>query len=226
LLNPWPDYACGGWCETDKLPVTGTYTVVVYDAGSDATGEYSITLQGVSATFNGQPSCGEPIACGQTLVREIDGPGPSEVAVSVGERAVRNWVHRYNESGVDGLRDARTGRRCQLSAEDQARLKERIRAGPRAADAVCSLRGEDVRQILKDEFGVEYGLPGVYYLLHHQLGFSYLKPRPIHRKADPQVQEAFKKISPKRSPKSAKNIRTSGSRSGSRTKAASDNKGR
>ena len=115
-------------------------------------------------------------------------------ALSVGERAVRNWVHRYNESGVDGLRDARTGRRCQLSVEDQARLKERIRAGPRAADAVCSLRGEDVRQILKDEFGVEYGLPGVYYLLHHQLGFSYLKPRPIHRKADPQVQEAFKKI--------------------------------
>jgi len=147
-------------------------------------------------------------------------------ALSVGERAVREWVHRYNESGVDGLRDARTGRRCRLSAEDQARLKERIRAGPRAADAVCSLRGEDIRQILKDEFGVEYGLPGVYYLLHHQLGFSYLKPRPIHRKADPQVQEAFKKNSPKRSPKSAKNIRTSGSRSGSRTKADSDNKGR
>lgn len=147
-------------------------------------------------------------------------------ALSVGERAVREWVHRYNESGVDGLRDARMGRRCRLSVEEQARLKERIRSGPRAADAVCSLRGEDIRQILKDEFGVEYALPGVYYLLHHQLGFSYLKPRPIHRKADPQVQEAFKKISPRPSPKSAKNIRTSGSRSGSRTKAASDNKGR
>ena len=124
------------------------------------------------------------------------------------------------------MRDDRMGRRCQLSAEAQMRLKERIRAGPRADDAVCSLRGSDVRRILKDEFGVEYGLPGVYYLLHHQLGFSYLKPRPIHRKADPQAQEAFKKNSPKRSQKSVINTRTSGSRSGSKTKAASDSKGR
>lgn len=147
-------------------------------------------------------------------------------ALSVAERAVRNWVHRYNESGVGGLRDHRMGRRCRLSGEAQRRLKERIRAGPRADDAVCSLRGSDVRRILKDEFGVEYGLPGVYYLLHHQLGFSYLKPRPIHRKTDPQAQEAFKKSSPKRSQKSAKNTRTSGSRSGSKMKAASDSKDR
>lgn len=147
-------------------------------------------------------------------------------ALSIGERAVRNWVHGYNDSGVGGLQDGRRGRRCQLSAEDQTRLKERIRAGPRADDAVCSLRGSDVRRILKDEFGVEYGLPGVYYLLHHQLGFSYLKPRPIHRKTDPQVQEAFKKNSPKRSQKSVKNTRTSGSKSGSKTKAASGSKDR
>ena len=147
-------------------------------------------------------------------------------ALSVGERAVRNWVHRYNESGLSGLQDGRRGRECQLSAEDQGRLKERIRAGPRAEDAVCSLRGEDVRRILKDEFGVEYAPSGVYYLLHHQLGFSYLKPRPIHRQADPQAQEAFKKSSRKRSVKFRANTRTSGSRSGSRTKAASGSKGR
>ena len=147
-------------------------------------------------------------------------------ALSVGERAVRDWIYRYNKSGIGALQDGRMGRQCRLSAEDQARLKERIRAGPQADDGVCSLRGEDVRRILKDEFRVEYGLPGVYYLLHHQLGFSYLKPRPIHRKADPQAQEAFKKTSPKRSQKSVKNIRTSGSKPGSKTKVASDNKGR
>jgi transposase len=144
----------------------------------------------------------------------------------VAERAVRNWVHRYHAFGVSGLQDGRTGRRCQLSAEDQARLKERIRAGPRTEDAVCSLRGEDVRRILKDEFGVAYASSGVYYLLHHQLGFSYLKPRPIHRKTDPHAQEAFKKSSRTSSRKSAKNTRTSGSRSGSRTKAASGSKDR
>lgn len=147
-------------------------------------------------------------------------------ALSVGERAVRNWVHAYNGSGVDGLADKRVGRVCRLSAADQARLQERIRSGSLETDGVCSLRGEDVRRILKDEFGVEYALPGVYYLLHHQLGFSYLKPRPIHRKADPQAQEAFKKSSPKRSKTSGGSTPQNGSRSGSRTKAASDNKGR
>lgn len=152
-------------------------------------------------------------------------PGVAK-ALSVAQRAVRNWVHRYHEFGVSGLQDGRTGRRCQLSAEDQARLKERIRAGPRSDDVVCSLRGEDVRRILKDEFGVEYASSGVYYLLHHQLGFSYLKPRPIHRKTDPHVQEAFKKSSRKSSRESAKNTRTSGSKSGSRTKAASGSKDR
>ena len=146
------------------------------------------------------------------------------MALSVAERAVRNWVHRYNASGVVGLGDGRTGRRCRLSAQNQARLKARIRAGPRADEGVCSLRGADVRRILKDEFGFPYALSGVYFLLHHQLGFSYLKPRPIHRKADLQAQEAFKKSSRKSSRKSAKNTRTSESRPGFRTKAASGNK--
>jgi transposase len=147
-------------------------------------------------------------------------------ALSVGERAVRNWVHAYNASGLEGLSDQRAGRVCRLSAEDQARLRERIRSGSLETDGVCSLRGQDIRRILEEEFGVAYAESGVYYLLHHQLGFSYLKPRPLHRKTDPAAQEAFKKSSRKRSKTSGGSIPRNGSRSGSRMKAASGSKGR
>jgi len=145
---------------------------------------------------------------------------------SVGERAARNWVHAYNESGLEGLADKRAGRVCRLSVENQARLQERIRSGSLETDGVCSLRGQDILRILQEEFDVAYAESSVYYLLHHQLGFSYLKPRPLHRKTDPAVQEAFKKSSRKRSKTSGRNTPRNGSRSGSRTKAASGNKGR
>lgn len=147
-------------------------------------------------------------------------------ALSVGERAVRNWVHAYNTSGLEGLSDQRAGRVCRLSAEDLTRLQERIRSGSLETDGVCSLRGQDIRRILQEEFGVAYAESSVYYLLHHQLGFSYLKPRPLHRKTDPAAQEVFKKSSRKRSKTSGGSIPRNGSRSGSRMKAASDSKGR
>jgi len=147
-------------------------------------------------------------------------------AMSVAERAVRNWVHRYNREGLDGLRDRRRGRQCRLSEAQLEKVRERIRAGPKPEDGICSLRANDIQRILQQEFQVRYARSSVYYLLHHQLGMSYLKPRPLHRKADPKAQAVFKKTSPNASRESNRPIRTGGSKSGSRTKADSANKAR
>jgi transposase len=147
-------------------------------------------------------------------------------AMSVAERAVRNWVHRYNDKGLPGLKDRRTGRRCRLSEPQLEKVRKRIRAGPRLEDGVCSLRGSDIQRILEKEFRVRYAPSSVYYLLHHQLGMSYLKPRPLHRKTDPKAQAAFKKTSPSASKRSGKRIRAGGWKSGSRTRVASANKAR
>jgi transposase len=57
------------------------------------------------------------------------------------------------------------------------------------------LRGEDVRRILRDEFGVLGSLQATYDLLH-RLGFEPLRPRPAHPKGDPAARTAFKKASP------------------------------
>jgi transposase len=113
------------------------------------------------------------------------------MAVGLTRRICQRWVRRYNEDGLAGLNDRR-GRepRLPLSPEDQERVCQRLDAGPTAEDEVCSLRGKDVQRILAQEFHLLRSLAGVYHLLH-RLGYSYLRPRPRHRKADPEKQAAF-----------------------------------
>lgn len=87
--------------------------------------------------------------------------------------------------------------RGPLTSEQQQRLQERIDMGATVEDGVCSLRGVDVQRILAEEFGVPRSLPAVYYLLH-QLGYSYLRPRPRHRKFDAEAQADFERQLPER----------------------------
>ena len=113
--------------------------------------------------------------------------------VLLSDRQVRTWVARYNAGGPDALADRPgRGRKAPLAPDQQQRLTARLRAGPTEADGVCSLRGEDVRRILREEFGVLRSLPAVYALLH-RLGFEPLRPRPRHPRASDGDQEAFKK---------------------------------
>lgn len=164
----------------------------------------------------------------QAIVLAGQGRTAEEIAESLdmSRRAVQKWVRRYNQSGVEGLqRRSGQGRREKLSLEEKDRLCSRIEAGPREDDEVCTLRGKDVQQIVKKEFGKLYQLSSVYALLH-RLGYSCLMPRPKHRQADPQVQEAFKKTSQRRSRPSARGILRIASRSGSRTKLVSVSKAR
>ncbi len=142
------------------------------------------------------------------------------------ERQVYAWVARYNTGGAAALADRPgRGRKGPLSADDEERLKERLRVGPTEADGICTFHGEDLRRILHEEFGVVRSLQATYDLLH-RLGFEPLRPRPRHPAADASAQEAFKKASPSGSPRSRRCARRSGSRSGSRTRLGSDRRGR
>ncbi len=123
--------------------------------------------------------------------------------LGMSRRMVQKWVQRYNEDGLAGLSDrSGRGRTYKLSEDQRLQLQQRIEAGPREEDGVCTLRGTDIQEILEQEFGVLYHLNGVYALLH-RLGYSCLMPRPRHRKTDPKVQTAFKKKSLSRSRRSA-----------------------
>ena len=85
------------------------------------------------------------------------------------------------------------------------RICQRLEAEPTPEDQVCSLRGVDVQGILATEFGVLRSLSGIYHLLH-RLGYSYLRPRPRHRRANPQAQDEFKADLPARLQPSAGRI--------------------
>ena len=146
--------------------------------------------------------------------------------VLLSDRQVRTWVARYNHGGLDALADqSGRGRHGPLSAEQEERLRDRLRGGPTEADGVCARRGEDVRRILEAEFGVLRSPQAVYDLLH-RLGFGPLRPRPRHPQGDPRQQEGFKKSSPTRSPKSSRPTPASASRPGSRTRPASASRAR
>jgi len=112
------------------------------------------------------------------------------------DRAVRKWVLRYNQGGLDGLKDLpRSGQPRHLDAAREEDVRTRLNAGAQPQDGVCTLRGEDVRRILAEEFGARYSLSGTYAVLH-RLGYSSLAPRPRHPKADAAAQEEFEKNSP------------------------------
>jgi transposase len=146
----------------------------------------------------------------------LEGLTADEVATQTKlcRRQVQNWVRRFNEEGLAGLTDrVGRGRPCPLSAEQQSQFKARLATGPTVEDQVCSLHGEDIQRILRDEFGIRRKLSSVYYLLH-SLGYSSLVPRPRHAKADLERQALFKKVScPSDSPPSAKRTPTNNSKS-------------
>jgi transposase len=122
----------------------------------------------------------------------LDAPTVAE-RTGYSRRSVQTWVGRYNAAGLPGLEDAPgRGAKPPLDADQEARFRARVEAGPTAADGVAALRGEDFRRVLKDEFGVVRSLGAVYYLLH-RLGYSSLTPRPRHPKGIRRSARGFQK---------------------------------
>jgi transposase len=127
------------------------------------------------------------------VILAIRGYTAPAVAMSLGlsRRIVQRWVRRFNEEGIPGLEDQRGNQRGNaLTAEQEEYVRQRLDAGPTPEDEVCSLRGADMQRLLQQEFGIWRCLSAIYGLLH-RMGYSYLRPRPRHCKADPKAQAAF-----------------------------------
>lgn len=140
---------------------------------------------------------------------------------------VQRWAYAYRDGGIEAIAvQPCGGSEAKLEATEQAAFIARFQAGPTDADGGrCTLRGKDAVRILADEYGVQYSLNGAYKLLHRH-GLSCLKPRPRHRKNDPQAMTQWLTDAPLLSSVCVRNIPTGVSKSGSRTKRASVNKAR
>jgi transposase len=128
------------------------------------------------------------------VILALEGWTAPAIGMSVGlsRRICQRWIERYNTDGLAGLDNRRGGNRRPppLSAQQEQQFRERLATGPAPEDQVCTLRGKDLQRILAAEFGVLRSLASVYHLLH-RLGYSYLRPRPRHRRADAGAQEHF-----------------------------------
>ena len=112
-------------------------------------------------------------------------------------QTLRDWVHRYNEAGVAGLRSRTSpGRAPLLTPEQKAELKALVVTGPDPErDKVVRWRCVDLRAEVARRFGVEVRESTIGEWLH-QRGRPRLQPRPYHPKRDLAAQEAYKKTSP------------------------------
>jgi transposase len=145
-------------------------------------------------------------------------------ALGVSVRTIQQWVGDYNRQGLDGLKDRRGGNHRYLTPTQEQQLREHLTAT--AADPEGGVRhAAELLPHIEKHFGVRYSLSGLYTLLD-RLGYEWLMPRPRHPGADPEAQAAFKKKRRRLSKPWPQNIRTNASKSGSRTKPASDNKAR
>ncbi len=134
------------------------------------------------------------------LAHVIDGRSRREAARAGGmdRQTLRDWVHRYNAEGLDGLCDRpRSGRPPRLSEADLAELAELVETGPElAVHGVVRWRRVDPRGEIKARFGVEISERHVGRLLKG-LKFTRLSVRPRHPKADEAAQQDFKKTLPR-----------------------------
>lgn len=133
------------------------------------------------------------------VVLAIQGHDAPTIARMLGRsrKFVQRWAYAYRDGGIGAIGEKpRPGRPTKLPREREEAFRRRMLAGPTDADGgVCTLRGKDAVRVLREEFGVAYSLDGAYDLLH-RLGFACLKPRPRHRKNDPEAMAAWKAHAP------------------------------
>ena len=111
-------------------------------------------------------------------------------------QTLRDWVHRYNEIGADGLVSRRApGPTPKLTTAQMEELRALVLAGPDpAVHHVVRWRCADLRDEVARRFGVTVQERAIGKWLR-KMGLTRLQPRPYHPKKDPAAEEAFKKTS-------------------------------
>src|SRR4051812_49646557 len=133
------------------------------------------------------------------LALVLEGASREEAARAAGmdRQTLRDWVHRYNAEGLDGLSDRRRpGPRPRLTPEQEAELATAVERGPDPErDGVVRWRRVDLQALIETRFTVRLHERSVGKVLRRR-GFARRSVRPKHPKADEAAQEAFKKASP------------------------------
>ena len=73
-------------------------------------------------------------------------------------QTLRDWVHRFNAAGLEGLVNHWTdGPKPRLSAAQLSELAKIVETGPdRERDGVVRWRRVDLKRVIAEKFGVEF----------------------------------------------------------------------
>ena len=114
-------------------------------------------------------------------------------------QSLRDWVHRFNAEGPDGLLDKpRSGRPPRLSEDQLQELDAVVEAGPDLeTDGVVRWRCTDLQRVMAEKYDVVLGERSIGRLLNDRR-FRHVSVRPHHPKSDPAAQDLSKKASPMR----------------------------
>jgi len=133
------------------------------------------------------------------LAMVLEGRPRTEAAILNGmdRQTLRDWVHRYNGAGIEGLKSRTSpGREPYLTAQQKAELRALVLQGPDpAVHKVVRWRCADLRDEVARRWQVEVHENTIGGWLG-ELGLTRLQPRPVHPKKDPEAEAAFKKTSP------------------------------
>jgi transposase len=133
------------------------------------------------------------------IANALDGMSREASAKLAGmdRQALRDWVIRYNEAGLQGLSDRwGAGRPPAIEEGELAVVKSIILAASSAGGDRDrpAWRIADVAELIEERTGVRYSRSGAHRLMR-SMNLSHQKTRPIHPEADPRAQQAFKKSS-------------------------------
>jgi transposase len=129
----------------------------------------------------------------------LEGASRLEAARQTGmdRQTLRDWVHRYNEGGIEALVSLPApGPMPKLSAEQMQELRALVLAGPDPkVNKVVRWRCTDLREEVARRYSVTVHEGTVGRWLR-KLKLTRLQPRPFHPKKDAAAQETFKKNFP------------------------------
>jgi transposase len=132
------------------------------------------------------------------LALVLEGVSRSEAAAQNGmdRQTLRDWVRRYNDLGIEGLKSgSHSGRKPSLNDAQRAELLALTVKGPDPeTDKVVRWRCVDLRDEVKRRFSVTVHENTIGVWLRG-MKLTRLQPRPFHPKKDPVAQTAFKKTS-------------------------------